>query len=434
MEQDKSLQGIVEPPVNTQLRWKHPSDAVSLFPQDEGLPQQEDGEMTAVEHLLSEQKNITFMGESLTGKVTIKTTQDVAFLFKNLESAASENVFAVLHKKDGTYTVLYVSTGTSTQSLIGIKQIVTAANKLNATAVTLVHNHPSGSLGASKHDYAIHARLEKAFSGMNIEVHDSVIIDTDSGQFSVFNNSDNNNIDKLNDEKETVEAKVYQFDRKKLYIPTHQLTQIATPKDVATFLSRQKRGAAGKLQVIVLDSNNHITRYFFIDENLPSETLKNKLIVETGKHGNKVILTSNGKINQSQIRALKTGLDSAMIDVLDVLVIKQNKDILNNYVNFQETGMLEQSTPYSNSPALFREFPFKIGHIKITSEQRLALREGKHIVLSGIKDRAGKVHGTTCVILDQRTNKIKLLQPQNKNKFKIIPTTKPVRKKTGLGV
>jgi DNA repair protein RadC len=147
MKQGKLLQGIVEPPVNTQLRWKHPADAVSLFPQDEGLPQ-EDGEMTAVEHILSEQKNITFVGESLTGKVKIKTAQDVAFLFKNLESAASENVFTVLHKKDGTYTVLYVSTGTSTQSLVDIKQIVTAANELGATAVTLVHNHPSGSLNA----------------------------------------------------------------------------------------------------------------------------------------------------------------------------------------------------------------------------------------------------------------------------------------------
>ncbi|MDR0619706.1 MAG: DUF3945 domain-containing protein [Bacteroidales bacterium] len=429
MEQDKLPQGIVESPVDTQLHWTHPTAAISLFPQDKGLPQQKDDGMTAVEHILSEQKNITFVGESLTGKVKIKTAQDIAFLFKNLESAASENVFAVLHKKDGTYTVLYISTGTGTQSLVDIKQIVAAANELDATAVTLVHNHPSGSLNASKHDYAIHARLEKAFSGTNIEVHDSIIINTDSGQFSVFNSLVIDNIDKQKDDKkEIVEAKVYQFDRRKLYIPTHQLTQIATSKDVAIFLSCQKRGAAGKFQAIVLDSGNHITRYFFIDENLPYETLKNKLIVEAGKHGNKIILTSNGKINQSRINALKTGLNSAMIDILDVLVIKQNKDILNNYISLQEAGMLEQNAAYR------KEFPVKISNVEITPEQRVALEEGKRIALSGVKDKTGKEYGATYVILDRKTNKIKLLRPQDKNKTGSALPTKPVavKKKTGV--
>ncbi|MDR2408134.1 MAG: DUF3945 domain-containing protein [Bacteroidales bacterium] len=435
MEQDKLLQGIVELPVNTQLHWKHPTDAVSLFLQNKGLPRQKEDGMTAAEHILSEQKNITFVGESLTGKVKIKTAQDVAFLFKNLESAASENVFTVLHKKDNTYTVLYVSTGTDTQSLVDIKQIVAAANELGAAAVTLVHNHPSGSLNASTHDYAIHARLEKAFSGTNIAVHDSVIINTDSGRFSVFNSLCTDNINKQKDgERETVEAKVYQFDRKKLYIPTHQLTQITSSRDVATFLSCQKRGAAGKLQAIVLDSSNHITRYFFMDENLSYEALKNKLIVEAGKHGNKVILTSNGVINQSQINALKTGLHAAMIDLLDILVIKQNEDILNNYISFQETGMLEQNVPYNNSSMLFREFPSKVGNVEITPEQRMALEEGKRIVLSGVKDKTGKEYGTTYVILDQKTNKIKLLQPYNENKSRIARATNPVKKKTGLKI
>jgi hypothetical protein len=253
-------------------------------------------------------------------------------------------------------------------------------------------------------------------------VHDSIIINTDSGKFSVFNSFDTNNIDNQKDEKEITEAKVYQFDRKRLYIPTHQLTQIATPKDVAIFLSRQKRGAAGKFQAIVLDNNNHITRYFFIDENLPYKALKSKLIVEVGKHGNKVILTSNGKINQSRISALKAELKSAMIDILDVLVIKQNEDILNNYVSFQETGMFEPNVPY------------KIGNVEITLEQRISLEEGKRIALFGVRDKTGKAHDITYVVLDRETNKIKLLQPQDKKKLKIISIIKPLKKKPEIRI
>jgi hypothetical protein len=61
--------------------------------------------------------------------------------------------------------------------------------------------------------------------------------------------------------------------------------------------------------------------------------------------------------------------------------------------------------------------PSKIGNVEITAEQRLALQEGKGIEIKGIKDKAGKLYDTTYVIIEQKTNKIKLLQQQDKNKF-----------------
>ena len=50
------------------------------------------------------------MGDPLTGPSRIKSANDIAFLFKNLESASTENAFAVFIDKLGNYKVLYLST------------------------------------------------------------------------------------------------------------------------------------------------------------------------------------------------------------------------------------------------------------------------------------------------------------------------------------
>jgi hypothetical protein len=388
------VSNVVSEPVNIQLQWKYPTDAVSLLPEGAGLPQT-DGEITAVERILSEQKPAVFMGEALTGKVRIETAQDVAFLFKNLENAASENVFAVLHKNDDTYAVLYVSTGTATTSVVDVKLIVAAASELDAAAVTLVHNHPSGTLIASKDDYSIHAKLKEAFSGTSTKVHDSIIINTDSGKFCVFNSDGDNILDKKISAGESIGAKVYQFDRKNLYTPTNRLDTIKAPKDVAEFLSRQKRGVTSKLHAIVLDQASHITRYFLIDKNLSIDILKNKLTVETGKHGENIILATNGVVNKKKIDALGKQLGSSGIRISDVLTVQQNKDIINNYVSFAESGMLD----YPAYTSVVRDsinltggkaIPTRIGKIELSAEQRKKLAKGDIIRIKGLTDKFGK--------------------------------------------
>jgi F0F1-type ATP synthase epsilon subunit len=198
--------------------------------------------------------------------------------------------------------------------------------------VTLVHNHPSGTIEASKDDYNMHSKLKNAFAGTNVEVHDSVIINTDTGKFCVFNDQERVILDKKISAEESVRARIYQFDRKNLYIPTDRLTTIKTSQDVAEFLSKQKRGVAGKFHVMVLDSANHITRYFLVDEKLGNDALKNKLTIEAGKHGERMIFASNGAINQRRIGVLSEHLGRIGIKVLDALVIRQNEDIVNNYI------------------------------------------------------------------------------------------------------
>ena len=145
-------------------------------------------DVTYMERMLSKQKGMTFMGEKLTGVVKIKSANDVAFLFKNLESASSENAFAVLHKNNGDYKVLYLGTGGTTSTVIDIKPIIATMDDYDS--VTLIHNHPSGNLDASDADRNIHRRLELAMLGIGKKSNMSIIINLDSGKYTIFTGSD----------------------------------------------------------------------------------------------------------------------------------------------------------------------------------------------------------------------------------------------------
>ncbi|MCL1936945.1 MAG: hypothetical protein FWF52_00935 [Candidatus Azobacteroides sp.] len=329
-----------EPAVETQLHWEEEKEAISNLPEGEGLPDEAEGSVTYVERILSEQKGITFMGDRLTGKVKIKTSQDVAFLFKNLESAASENVFCVLHKADGAYTVLYISTGTATEAHVDIKQIEAAAKETGAVGVTLVHNHPSGSLQPSDNDIAIHRAMEETLS---LSVNPSVIIDLDSGRYGVFTSSSQKEMAKKKTAGRVEEAKVYQFDRLKLYENSGERQKIANSGDIAEFLSRHKRGTADKMQLIVVDGANRITRYTLLEEGLSWKELLSRIIAEAGKYGNGVILVSNGQIEDNRLPSLKRKLVQAHVRLVDALTVRQSGEVLDRYRSAFEAGWLRDT-------------------------------------------------------------------------------------------
>lgn len=100
---------LKEAAIDTQLNWESKNEVVSNMRQ--GLiPANHSNEITYSERVLSELKQIKFAGENISGKTKIETSNDVAFLFRNLESAASENAFVVLHKENGDFNVLYLAT------------------------------------------------------------------------------------------------------------------------------------------------------------------------------------------------------------------------------------------------------------------------------------------------------------------------------------
>jgi DNA repair protein RadC len=69
-----------------------------------------------------------------------------------------------------------IATGTPNEVSVHPRTIVKRALELGATALILVHNHPSGSADPSQSDIQTTARIVRAAKTLDIVVHDHIII------------------------------------------------------------------------------------------------------------------------------------------------------------------------------------------------------------------------------------------------------------------
>jgi hypothetical protein len=356
--------------IQTQITWEEPVSAkrTEAFGSDTETREVQresnydpriDNVLTFIERQLSDSGYLTFMGEKLTGTTKIKSANDVAFLFKNLESASSENVFAVHVDENGNYKVQYLSTGSTIASIVDAKQIVGAAQEFKSKKVWFVHNHPSGNLKPSDADYRISKLLKESLEQIDVELQPPVIINLDSGQYSTIN------IDYKYEQiehKEPVKGrihpvKVHQFDKLVFHRNTSERTKISGVEDVAMFLSKQKRGTTNKIHVMILDRSNSINRYYLMDETISLNDFAAQLASDVSKYGEQVILASNGVIGTPEANFLSDRLKRMESKLLDVLTIKQDEDVLNNYRSMANSGLiLEPEMPYvSESSPRYRK-------------------------------------------------------------------------------
>ena len=66
--------------------------------------------------------------------------------------------------------------GTVNQTPVYPREVVKRALELHATALILVHNHPSGDPTPSQEDVAMTREVRQAASALSIVLHDHVII------------------------------------------------------------------------------------------------------------------------------------------------------------------------------------------------------------------------------------------------------------------
>lgn len=76
-----------------------------------------------------------------------------------------------------------ISKGGSVGTVMDVRLILTAAMKVNASAIILCHNHPSGRLSASQADIALTRKLSEAGKLLDIGLIDHLII-TKQGYYS----------------------------------------------------------------------------------------------------------------------------------------------------------------------------------------------------------------------------------------------------------
>lgn len=77
-----------------------------------------------------------------------------------------------------------ISQGTTTQASVYPREVVNMGLRLNASAVIMAHNHPSGMLVASEADKNLTAHLKKSLALIDIRVLDHIIV-TGKGTLSM---------------------------------------------------------------------------------------------------------------------------------------------------------------------------------------------------------------------------------------------------------
>ena len=111
--------------------------------------------------------------------------ESVVKQFKYLETRDREE-FVTLHLDKGNRPVCWdrVSVGTLSEALIHPREVFKTALLSSASAIILIHNHPSGRIEPSPEDRNITTKLLEAAKLLDIKVLDHLIIGGDSSFYS----------------------------------------------------------------------------------------------------------------------------------------------------------------------------------------------------------------------------------------------------------
>lgn len=287
----------------------------------------EEGEACHVERRYTESNGFSF-----TGKEHIESIEDIAYIFKQLETSSVENSFLVLIK-DGTPTVLHLSIGSYATALAPIEQAIVAADAINPDKVLFVHNHPSGNISASKQDMDVQKKMKEIFGG---KVMPAIIINTTSGKFGMFSEDgrlEDGNIP-LPDEHNNIPINVYQFSQQvfaKDWNPEFAFRAVS-PESIAEYVSSHRLGEHKKMSLIILDQAGHVTGNVFLPWTKLTDVDSHKNIMQIISYvnqlgGRSAILYGNYELGEDtrdtnkSIFKIKTAFSNSALHLMDVINI-----------------------------------------------------------------------------------------------------------------
>ena len=310
----------------------------------------EPSETCHVERRYEENKSFSF-----TGKEKIESMDDVAYIFKQLENAVVENSFIAL-VKDGKPIIIHTGMGGYTSSPVDIRQAVAAYMSINPEQVYFVHNHPSGSLRASKDDRLTLNLLREVFG--NDVMQDGIIIDTTSGKYGVFGPEIGEGefgwgLGEKN--RGEVPMKVYEFSKQvfsKDWKPQTAYT-IAGSEGVAEFISSHRLGKHPKMSFIIVNNRGQVVGNFFLPWTALSEIedvkatcteLSNYINLAGGTKG---IIYGNYQYSEKDKRMLQqlaAGMNVLRTPLLDVVHVDVNDEL--GYHSAHDSGVMEPEAEY----------------------------------------------------------------------------------------
>lgn len=133
-----------------------------------------------------------FVREKAESKIRIRTVKDVVEYVCDYYAPYlrdKEKEFFNIILLDGRNKVIEnieLSKGSLTASVVDIKEIIKEATKKAASAIIMVHNHPSGEAEPSREDREITKRVVEACDLMGIKVLDHIVIGKNKDEYVSF--------------------------------------------------------------------------------------------------------------------------------------------------------------------------------------------------------------------------------------------------------
>ena len=242
---------------------------------------------TRLRRLFELKGHLSFMGNE-----RITTLGDVSSLFAFLQDKSVENSFVVMTRGNES-AVIHLSIGTIAGVPVDVIDVQTAAERFGAEKVWFVHNHPSGNIYASKLDMQMHERLREL---LGHRLQPSVIINTDTGKFGVFDQMKRDSHEVTwytgeHDKQQRYQIPVYAFDAQCFKEKGLRRYTFNHSQDVATFLSTQRVGERYKYSLIVINTMSQMNGYY----HLPYADLKGVTVSELAEYLKRLCNHSMGR-------------------------------------------------------------------------------------------------------------------------------------------
>ena len=332
-----------------------------------------------VERRFAENNSLKFLGNE-----RIESYSDIAWLFKSLEDEAIEHAFLVYHFKDKDYFVQHISSGVFDAAFVDNKLLIANILEAKPTAITLVHNHPSGTLKASRADALCIDNLKKALKYSDIEVNHGVIINLRSGKFLIFDENLYNEIKPYQENKNPfIEIQPYSFS-KQILVENFQPIKVKNSEEVAAFIASQKFGISDKTEMLIMNTQMNIVGKFI----MPPQSQVEFIIDKVTKFGGSNCIIYGNNITPEQINFYNERLRYSRMSILDGILLKsENGEKI--FESFQDLALLNndkivseiryQVNENNNNPKSYKEMETNIPAISINvTDGKFNIKESKN--------------------------------------------------------
>jgi len=122
-------------------------------------------------------------------RAQIKSSQDAYEIFlaswnRNTIEYFEEFKALFLNRNNKVLGITTITKGSTTGTIVDVKQLLQYALKTNASSIIVAHNHPSGNLDPSEADKAITKKIVAGCEAIDIKLLDHLIIVHEGGYFS----------------------------------------------------------------------------------------------------------------------------------------------------------------------------------------------------------------------------------------------------------